>query len=81
MFLNRMMTTNWSWEPFVLMRGLKEGQIAPHPTITCFLSTRGGFGGPSEVRRHKGSSAVPPYSLWTSEVFAVLGADWQPAVA
>ena len=34
MFLSRMMTTNWSWEPFVLIRRPKEGQIAPPPRIT-----------------------------------------------
>ena len=35
MLLSRMMTTSWSWEPFVLIGGPKEGHIAPHPRITA----------------------------------------------
>ena len=34
-FLNNMVTTSWSWESFDLVRGPKEGQIAPRPRITC----------------------------------------------
>ena len=33
-FLNNMVTTSWSCESFDLVRGPKEGQIAPRPKIT-----------------------------------------------
>ena len=33
-FLNNMVTTSWSCESFDLVRGPKEGQIAPRPRIT-----------------------------------------------
>ena len=56
------MTTSWSWEPCVTIRGHTEGRIAPHPRITClFLSTRDGPGGPSEVVPHTRDSTVPPF--------------------
>ena len=40
-FLNNMVTASWSCESFDLVRGPKEGQIAPRPRITgVFLSTQ-----------------------------------------
>ena len=33
-FLNNMVTTSWSCESFDLVRGPKEGRIAPRPRIT-----------------------------------------------
>ena len=34
-FLNKIVTTSWSWESVDLVRGPREGQIAPRPKITC----------------------------------------------
>ena len=48
--LGKMMTTSWSGEPFVTIRGHKEGHVAPHPRFTRVVAgIRDGPEGPSEV--------------------------------
>ena len=62
-------------------RAQKGPDCPPSKDYLCFLSTRGGFGGPSEVEGDKGSSAVPPYSLGRDENFGVLATGWQSNLA
>ena len=53
MFLSRMMTTSWSWVHFVLIRGTKDSQIAPHPMKTVV------FWAPEAELNAPGKSEVP----------------------
>ena len=54
---------------------------SPVEDYYCFLSTRGGFEGPREVRRPKVPSGLPPSCLGKTEVFGVLATDWGTAGA
>ena len=54
---------------------------SPVEDYYCFLSTRGGFEGPSEVDRDNRTSGLPPSCLVKTDVFGVSGADRDTAGA
>ena len=54
---------------------------SPVEDYYCFLSTRGGFEGPSETRRHNRSSRLPPSCLGKTKVFGDSGDNWGTAGA
>ena len=45
------------------------------------MATKGGFWSQVSMKWNKGSSTVPRFCLGKTEVFCVLGADWQSEMA
>ena len=59
----------------------KGPERSPVEDYYCFLSTRGGFEGPSETRRDKVTSGLPPSCLGKTKGLCVLATHWGPAGA
>ena len=63
MLLGKMMTTSWSWEPLVTIRGHTEARLPPTQGILVFLSARDGPKDPSGVVPHTKESLRLPLPL------------------